>query len=116
VEKLVFDPYLDARRFGEIIENLRGLALGKLCAIEIDADCNAAIGSARERLQDWPVRQNIRGHVDFMLGAIDKRNIDVFQIFRGRIMNGRRGLGGARRESGEKENCGYGSAQQVQTD
>jgi hypothetical protein len=46
----VLDPYLDARSLGEIIENLRGLALGKLGAIEIDADCNAAIGSAREPL------------------------------------------------------------------
>ena len=60
---LVFDPYLDARRFGEIIEDFRELALGKLGAIEIDADCNAAIGSARERLHDWLVRQDIGGHV-----------------------------------------------------
>jgi hypothetical protein len=43
----VFDPNLDARRFGEVIENLRGLALGKLGAVEIDADRNAAIGGAR---------------------------------------------------------------------
>ena len=68
---LVLDPYLDTRRLGEVIENRRGLALGKLGAIEIDAECNAAIGSARERLHDWPVRQDIGGHVDFMLGAID---------------------------------------------
>ncbi|MFZ3328064.1 MAG: hypothetical protein WA231_20215 [Methylocella sp.] len=61
----------DARRLGEIIENLHGLALGKLGAIEIDADCNAAIGGARERLHDWPVRQDIGGHVDFRLDAID---------------------------------------------
>ena len=67
----MLDPYLDDRRLGEIIENLRSLALGKLGAIEIDADCDAAVGSARERLHDWPVRQDIGGHVDFMLGAID---------------------------------------------
>jgi hypothetical protein len=39
---LVLDPQLDARSLGEIIENLRGLALGKLGAIEIDADRNTA--------------------------------------------------------------------------
>ena len=37
----------------------------------LDADRNAAIGGARERLHDWPVRQDIGGHVDFVLGAID---------------------------------------------
>jgi hypothetical protein len=41
-----------------------------------------------------------------MLGAIDKRNVDVFQVFRRRVMNDRRGIGAARRERGEKENCG----------
>jgi hypothetical protein len=30
-----FDPYLDARRFGKVPKDLRGLALGKLCAVEI---------------------------------------------------------------------------------
>jgi hypothetical protein len=29
------------------VENLRSLALGKLGAIEIDADCNAAIDGVR---------------------------------------------------------------------
>jgi len=43
---LVFDPYLDARRFGEVIKNLRGPALGKLSAVKIDADMDAAIGCA----------------------------------------------------------------------
>jgi hypothetical protein len=32
---LVLEPYLDPRRFGEVIENLRGFALGKLSAVEI---------------------------------------------------------------------------------
>ena len=68
---LVLDPNLDARRLGEVIENLRGLALGKLGAIKIDADCNVAIGGACERLHDWPVRQDIGRHVDFVLGGID---------------------------------------------
>jgi phytoene dehydrogenase-like protein len=62
---------LDDGRLGEVIENLCGLALGKLGAIEIDADRNAAIGGARESLHDWPVRQDIGGHIDFVLGAID---------------------------------------------
>jgi hypothetical protein len=80
-----------------------GLALGKLCAVEIDADRNATIGGARERLHDWPVRQDICRHVDFVLGAIDKRNVDVFQVFRWRIVNGKRRIGTARRERGEQE-------------
>jgi hypothetical protein len=41
--RLVLDPYLDARRLGEVIENLRGLALGKLRAIEIDAEAFGAV-------------------------------------------------------------------------
>jgi hypothetical protein len=85
----VLDPYLDAWRLGEGIENLRGLALGKLGAVEIDADRNAAIGGARERLHDGPARQDIGRHVDFMLGAIDKHNVDVFQVFRRRVVNDR---------------------------
>jgi ribosomal 50S subunit-recycling heat shock protein len=40
---LVLDPYLDARRFGEVIENLRWLALGKLSAIEINVNLDAAL-------------------------------------------------------------------------
>jgi hypothetical protein len=113
---LVLDPYLDAMRFGEVIENFRGLALGKLCAVEIDADRNATIGGTRERLHDRPVRQDIRRHVDFTLGAIDHGNVDVFKVFRWRVMNDRRGIGAAWRERGEKKNCGYGFVQQVQTD
>src|ERR1700730_2757965 len=37
IARLVLDPDLDARRLGEVIENLRGLALGKLGAVEIDS-------------------------------------------------------------------------------
>jgi hypothetical protein len=96
---LALDPYLEARR-GEVIENLCLLALGKLGAIEIDADRNATIGGARERLHYWPVRQDIGGHVDFVLGAIDKRHVDVFKIFARCIVNDRRWLGAARRERG----------------
>jgi hypothetical protein len=56
-------------------------------------------------LQDRPVRQDICGHVDFTLGAIDKRHVDVFQVFRWRIVNDRRGIGAARRERGEEKAC-----------
>jgi hypothetical protein len=87
---LVLDPYLDTRRLGEVIENLRGLALGKLGAIKIDADMDATIGGARESLH---VRQDICGHVDFVLGAIDKRNVDVFKIFDRCVVNDWRGIG-----------------------
>jgi hypothetical protein len=37
IARLVLDPDLDARRLGEVIENLRGLALCKLDAVEIDS-------------------------------------------------------------------------------
>jgi hypothetical protein len=36
------------------------------------------MAGTRERLHDRPVRQDIGCHVDFVLGAIDKRNVDVF--------------------------------------
>jgi len=85
-----------------------------LTAPKYHGSSEARDGGARECLHDWPVRQDIR--VDFMLGAIDKRNVDVFKGFRGRIVNDRRGIGAARRDRGEKENCGYGSAQRAQTD
>ena len=47
---LVLDPNLDARRFGEVIENLRGLPLGKLgpwtspAKRELIEEINTAIG------------------------------------------------------------------------
>jgi hypothetical protein len=63
----------------EVTENLRGLSLGELCAVEINANLDAAIGGARESLQDRPVRQDIGGHVDFVVGAIDKHNVDMFE-------------------------------------
>jgi hypothetical protein len=87
------------------------LALGELSAVKIDADRNAAIGGACERLHDWPVGQHIGRHIDFVLGAIDQCHVDVFKVFDRRVVNGRRGLGFACRERGEKENCGYESAQ-----
>ena len=34
-----------------------------------------------------------------MLGAIDKRNVDVFQVFARRVVNDWRGIGPARRAS-----------------
>ena len=100
---LVFDPNLHARRFGEVIEYLRGLSLGKLSPVKINTDMDAAIGGARERLHDWPVRQDVGGHIDFMLGAIDQGNVDVFKVLCRRVMNGRRRIGGAWRERCEQE-------------
>lgn len=90
---LVLDPYLDTRRLGEVIENRRGLALGKLGAVEIDADMDATIGCPRERLQDRPIRQDIGGHVNFMLGAINQVNVDVLKVLDRRIVNCWRGIG-----------------------
>jgi hypothetical protein len=97
------DPYLNTRRLGEVTENLCGLSLGELCAVEINADRNTAIGGARQCLHNGPVRQDIGGHVDFILGAIDQGHVDVFQVFRRRVVNGRRRIGAARRERGEQE-------------
>ena len=37
---------LDGGRLGEVLKDLRGLALGKLCAVEIDAHLDATIGRA----------------------------------------------------------------------
>jgi hypothetical protein len=53
------DPYLNTRRLGEVTENLCGLSLGELCAVEINANLDAAISGTRERLHDWPVRQDV---------------------------------------------------------
>ena len=78
---------------GEVIENLRGLTLGKLSPVKIDSHLDAAIGGARESLHYGPVRQDISGQIDFVLGAIDQGNVDVFQVFRRRVMNGRRRSG-----------------------
>ena len=48
------------------------------------------IGGACERLQDRPVGQHIGRHVDFVPGAIDKRNVNMFEVFRRCIVNDRR--------------------------
>ena len=53
---LVLGPDLDAGRLGEVVEDFRECALGKLGAIEIDAHLDAAIGGARQRLHDRPIR------------------------------------------------------------
>jgi hypothetical protein len=45
-----------------------------------------------------------------MLGAIDKRNVDVFQVFRRRVMNDRRGIGAAWCLGSEEEDCGQRNA------
>ena len=45
-------------------------------------------------LDDRPVRQHISGQVDFMFGAVDKPNVDMFEVFRRRVVN--YGAGSAR--------------------
>ena len=67
-------------------------------------------------LDDRPVRQHISGQVDFMFGAVDKPNVDMFEVFRRRVVNYGRGIGAARRERGEQEDCGQEYAQQAQRD
>ena len=51
---------LDFSGFGEVIENLCLLALGRLGAIEIDADRNAPIRGARESLRRDRLAQRLR--------------------------------------------------------
>jgi hypothetical protein len=80
VDLVAFEVH-DTRRLGEVIESRRELALGKLGAVEIDADMDATIGGARESLQDWPVRQDVGRHVDFMLGAVNQVNVRVVGQF-----------------------------------
>ena len=46
---------LDAGRFGEVVEDFRELALGKLRTVKICMDLNAVIGRSCESLHDWPV-------------------------------------------------------------
>ena len=47
--------YLDGRRLGKVMEDLGRLALAKLSTVEIDANLDAAIGRACERLHAGPV-------------------------------------------------------------
>ena len=63
------------------MEGLHESPLGKLGTIEIDPHLDAAISGACERLHDRPV---YAAQVDFMLGAVDKRHVDVFKILRRR--------------------------------
>jgi hypothetical protein len=58
--RLVFGSYFDVRRLGEVEEGFRGLAFGKLGAVEIDAHLDSAFGSTREHLYDWPVSKDSR--------------------------------------------------------
>jgi hypothetical protein len=80
---VALDTYLNAGRLGKVPKNLRRLALGDLSAVEIDANLDATIGGARERLPDGPIRQDISCHVDFMFRPVDQRNVDVFKVSAG---------------------------------
>ena len=47
---MLLGPNLDAGRLGEVMEGLPGLVLGKLGAMEIGADIDAAIGGSSRKL------------------------------------------------------------------
>jgi hypothetical protein len=47
---MLLGPNLDAGRLGEVMEGLPGLVLGKLGAMEIGADMDAAIGGSGRKL------------------------------------------------------------------
>jgi hypothetical protein len=51
------------------------------------------IGGAYERLHDGPVSQHIGRRVDFVLGAINQINLEMFKVLVRRIVNDRRGIG-----------------------
>jgi hypothetical protein len=85
--------YLDAGRLGKVLKDPCRLALGKLVAVEIDAHRDAAIGGARERLDDRPVSQDIGRKVDFLPRGVDQRHVDAFEILGGCIVDGRIGPG-----------------------
>lgn len=51
-----------------------------------------------------------------MFVAVDKPNVDMFEVFRRRVVNYGRGIGAARRERGEQEDDGQEYAQQAQRD
>jgi hypothetical protein len=46
---MLLGPNLDAGRLGEVMEGLPGLVLGKLGAMEIGADIDAAIGGSSRK-------------------------------------------------------------------
>ena len=62
---------------------------------------NPAIAGYRFRALIVPGR-----HVDFMLGAIDKRNVDVLEVFRRCVVNDRRGISATRRREQREEKAG----------
>ena len=45
-----------------------------------------------------------------MLGAVDQRNVDVFEVLARRVVNCRRGIGAAWCQGSEEEDCGQRNA------
>ena len=77
----LLDTDFDARSFGQSLESLRSLGFSQSTGIEINTHFDAAIGRARECLNDRPVRQNIGRKIDFMLCAVDQLNVDMLEVF-----------------------------------
>jgi len=77
-------------------------AIGKLGVVEIDMHLDASIGSACERLDYRPVRQNIGRKVDFVPRCIDQCDVHMLEVFGRGIADDRRGIGAAWRALGRE--------------
>src|SRR5664279_5498960 len=111
---VAFGAYLDGGRLGEVMKDLRVLALAKLGAVEVDANLDPTISGTDERLHDRPVSYDVCGHVDFMPGAVDKCHVNMFEVFCRSVMDDRRRVSCARCQRGEEYDYGNGGAKQVQ--
>ena len=92
------------------MESLRSLGFSQSTGVEINTHFDAAIGGTRECLNDGPIRKDIGGKIDFMLCAVDKLNVNVFEVFRWRIVDGRGRIGVAHCTNSDEDGDRYGGA------
>src|SRR5262249_9083052 len=100
----LLDTDFDTGSFGQSLENLRSLGFSQSTGVEINTHFDATIGRACECLNDRPVRQNIGRKIDFMLCAVDQRDVDMLEAFGGRVVYCRRQIGVAQCSDGKE--CG----------
>ena len=56
----------------------------------------------------------VSGQIDFVFGAVDKRHVNVFEVFRRRGVSDRCRIGGTWCQRGEEGDCNQGGAKQIQ--
>jgi hypothetical protein len=95
----LLDTDFDAGRFGQLLKGFRSIGFSQSTGIEV-----ATIGRAGERLNDRPVRQNIGRKIDLPLRGIDQRDVHMFEVFGGRVVDYRRRIGVA--QCGDGNECG----------